>query len=477
LVYHLLPKANADLKIRSDITETGIQYVLRNDGAITTQPFTAQLVATSAKNEVPQDLRAATLDVVPVDYCSSGYLLVPSFTLDRPLSHMLQANFAFLLDSDNDENFDYEILSLLLTRLDDGYPVGYVGSFTVPFGELSGFTGDAYHVTGQRNVTLTACLEEVGLTAADIGKEVSVAYLSFNDGYNLGFASGSIDYDDLIYTTTKLALSPQVALTNANGEAVTEIAPGQSAVLNWNTQSGFVLLSDVGDAIAVADLAAGDKAPVVTADQVFNVEENAADGTVIGKVDAEVDFSSPVAEFVLAGSNSNALTVASNGDIVVSNSALLNYDAGLTEVQLEVVALDTAGNVSAPAMVTVNINNLADETPVVSVSLTKASVDIGTAAGMSLGTVAVDITEAGATVASLSSNNGLFAVVNNQLVLARTPTKSDVKTHNVVVTATDSSGMTGTASVSVTVNKPSSGSFGWFSLLALPLLLLRRKRS
>ena len=75
------------------------------------QPFAAQLVATSAKNAVPQDLRAATLDVIPVEYCSSGYLLAPSFTLDQPLSHTLQANFAFLLDVDNDENFEYEVMS------------------------------------------------------------------------------------------------------------------------------------------------------------------------------------------------------------------------------------------------------------------------------------------------------------------------------------------------------------------------------
>lgn len=476
LVYHILPKANADLKIRSDITEEGIQYIVRNDGAVSAQPFAAQLVATSAKDAVPQDLRAATLDVIPVEYCSSGYLLAPSFTLDKPLSHTLQANFAFLLDVDNDENFEYEVMSLLLSRLSDDYPTGYVGSFAVPFGTLSGMAGDAYHVSGQRNVTLTACFEDVGLTAADIGKDISVAYLSFNDGYNLGFASGSIDYDDLIYTSAKLTLSPDVALTDATGEAVTELAPGQSAVLNWNTNSGFVLLSDVGDGIAVADLNAADKAPVVTAGQVFSVDENSADGTIIGKVDAEVDFSSPVSEFVLAGSNSNAVTVASNGDIMVSNSALLNYDAGLTQIQLEVIALDTAGNVSAPEQVIVNVNNLADENPLVSVTLTKAKVDVGAASGTSLGNVAVNVTEAGATVNSLTANNSLFTVVNNQLVLARTPTKSDAKTHSVVITATDSAGMTGTATVSVTVNKPSSGSFGWFSLLALPLLLLRRKR-
>jgi minor extracellular serine protease Vpr len=477
LVYHILPKANADLKIRSEITAEGIKYIARNDGAVTAKPFAAQLIGTSAKQDVAQDLRAATLDVIAADYCSSGYLLAPNFTVEQPLSHMLQANFAFLLDTNNDGDFDYEILSLLLSRLGSSYPTGYVGSFAVPFGTLSGFAGDAYHVTGQRNVTLTACLEDVGLTAADIGSDISVAYLSFNDGYNLGFASGSADIDDVISSKAKLTLSPDVSLTNAAGEVVEQLAPGQSAFLNWQTQQGFVLLSDVGDAIAVADLNAGEQAPVVTAGQVFTVNENAANGTVIGKVDAEVDFTTPVSEFMLAGSNSNAVTVRKNGDIVVSNSSLLNYDAGLTTLSLEVIALDTAGNVSAPVMVTVNVVNLADEAPVVAVTLTKPMVDIGTASGSTLGNVTVAVKEANASLTSVTTNNSLFTVVNNTLALARMPVKADVKTHQVVVTATDSSGMVGSTTISIVVNNPSSGSFGWFSLLALPLLWLRRKRA
>ena len=496
LVYHILPKANADLKIRSEITEDGIKYVVRNDGAIAAEPYAAQLVGTSGVDNVPQDLRAATLDVIPVptSYCTSGYLLAPSFTLEQPLSHALQANFTLVMDIDNDDEFDYEVMSLLLSRLGATYPTGYMGSFAVPFGTLSGFAGDAYHVTGQRNMTLTACFEDIGLTAADIGRSITVAYLTYNDGFNLGYGFASMDFDDLIYSSATLALSPDVTMTeigaetpesmsakammvDAAGAEITTLEPGQSAYLNWETTNGFVLLSDSGDAIAVADLNAGDQAPVVVAEQVFAVTENAANGTVIGKVDAEVDFSSPVSEFVLAGSSSIAVTLQSNGDIVVNNSDLLDYDAGLTQIQLEVLALDTDGNVSAPAMVTVNVTNVADEAPVVAVTQVTSTVNVGAASGTKLANVAVTVTEAGATVANVTTNNSLFAVVNNQLVLTRMPVKADAKVHSVVVTATDSSGMSGTSTVSVTVNKPSSGTFGWFSLLALPLLLLRRRRA
>ena len=490
LVYHILPKANADLKIRSEITDDGIKFVVLNNGAVAAKPFAAQLVATSEKTDVAQDLRAATLDVLPNEQCTTGYMLAPNFTVDQPLSHALQANFSLLLDNDNDGIFDYEVMSLLLSRLDPSYPTGYVGSFAVPYGTLSGFAGEGYHVSGQRNMTLTACMEDVGLTAADLDRDITVAFLSFNDGYNLGYYYASLPFDDLIYTNATLALSPEVTMTaidTAEGDAettaatedsavVTELAPGEMAYLNWENTNGFVLLSETGDAIAVADLNSGVE-PEITADQVFTVEENSANGTVIGRVDAAVDFVSPISEFVLAASSSTAVTLLKNGDIVVNNSDALNYDAGLTQVQLEVIALDTEGNISEPVLVLVDVVNLADEPVQVSASAALAAIDVGTAAGTKMADVAVTVMEADATLEAVSTNSNLFSVVDNELVLSRMPTKADAKVHSVVITATDSSGMTGSATVSIRVNKPSSGSFGWFSLLALPLLLLRRKRA
>ena len=490
LVYHILPKANAELKIRSEITDDGIKFVVLNNGAIAATPFAAQLAGTSEKDDVAQDLRAATLDVLPNEQCTTGYMLAPNFTVDQPLSHALQANFSLLLDNNNDGIFDYEVMSLLLSRLDPSYPTGYVGSFAVPYGSLSGFAGEGYHVSGQRNMTLTACMEDVGLTAADLGRNITVAFLSFNDGYNLGYYYSSLPFDDLIYTNATLALSPEVTMTaidtevadaetaaaTEDSDAVTELAPGEMAYLNWESTNGFVLLSEAGDAIAIADLNTSIE-PEIAAGQVFTVEENSANGTVIGRVDAAVDFSSPISEFVLAGSSSTAVGLMRNGDIVVNNSEVLNYDAGLTQVQLEVIALDTEGNVSAPTMVQVDVVNLADEAVQVSASGAQAVVDIGTAAGTKMADVTATVMEADATLETLSTNSSLFTVVDNQLVLSRMPTKADVKVHSVIITATDSSGMTGSATVSIRVNKPSSGSLGWFSLLALPLLLLRRRRA
>ncbi|MDP2714240.1 S8 family serine peptidase [Rheinheimera sp.] len=484
LVYHILPKANADLKIRSDITEEGIQYVVRNDGAIAAQPFAAQLVATSAKDDVAHDIRAVTLDVLDIstDYCASGYMLAAGFRLDKPLSHMPQASFSVILDINSDDAWDYEINSLLLSRLgsyaDNPAFTGYVGSFITAYDTLNGAVGDAIHVSGQRNVTLTSCLDDVGLTKADLGKSIKIAYATFNDGSAIGVNWGS-PIDDLIVTSTALSLAPEVLITDVEGKAIDSLAPGETAKLSWDNVggNGFVLLSESGDGVAVANLTQGDQAPVVLSEQVISVEEHTATGTIIGKVDAEVDFSSPVSEFVLVASSSNTVAVLSNGDVVVSNSGLLDYDAGLTEIQLEVIALDTDGNISAPELVRVQVVNIADEAPEVSLTMNHTKVDVGTAIGKEIGTVAVVVKEADAELSGVQTSSDLFTVQGDKLVLSRVPTKADAKIHSVVVTATDTSGMTGSATVSITVNKPSGGSFGWFSLFMLPLLLLRRKRA
>ena len=50
-----------------------------------------------------------------------------------------------------------------------------------------------------------------------------------------------------------------------------------------------------------------------------------------------------------------------DGTLRVADSELLDYDAGLTSITLEVIAIDTKGNISAAETVTINVTNLLDE--------------------------------------------------------------------------------------------------------------------
>jgi hypothetical protein len=292
-------------------------------------------------------------------------------------------------------------------------------------------------------------------------------------------------------------------LVDAEGNTVEKLAPGESAILKFKDEN-FVLLSDGGAKPVVATPAADQAvAPTVNADQVYSVEENKATGTVIGQVAVsyESGLAKPVAEFIVTSSTSTAVTVNKNGEVVVADSALLNYDSGLTTIELEVVAADTAGNVSAPALVVVNVLNLADEpveqpAPVVTADQT-FSVDENTATGTEIGTVAFTTTNPiGSFVVKSSSSEALTVTAEGKVVVAdsaKLDYDAGVKSVEITVVAVDTAGLE-SAEVVVTVTvknladeaselpkpvepekKSSSGSLFWL-LLAAPLALFRRKK-
>jgi hypothetical protein len=105
-----------------------------------------------------------------------------------------------------------------------------------------------------------------------------------------------------------------------------------------------------------------------------------------------------------------------------------------------------------------------------------SSLASGTAAGTVVGTVSVQVREAGATLVGVTSSNPLFAVQNGQIILTRSPSKADAGTQSFTLTARDSAGLQATATGQVTfTHKSSGGSAGWLGLLLLPLLWLRRR--
>ncbi|MDX1539318.1 S8 family serine peptidase [Arsukibacterium sp.] len=494
LVYHLLPKAAGELALSSEMVDGEVATKLTNTGVIDVEPFASALVATSPANAALQpmhDIRAITMDIEEASWCDTGYALYPTFHLDGAINHLLQGNYALDLDINADGVLDYTMNTLLVTRLGAAYAAfpGVMVSFNTPFGRLSGNLGDVYHFAGGKQVTLESCFEDVGLTAADIGRTVTARFRTDTNSYSLN----ANFIADQVITPVRVEYSPQISLVNelnvADAEAVTTAAdeevdnnvevltPGQSAyiVRPAGDNRNYVMMSAQAEAVAVANFDAPIAQPVVDAGQTLSVAENAADGTVVGQISATVDFRTVVTEFVTLASSSDAVRVQNDGSVVVANSAVLDFEAGMTEIQMEVAALDSNGNMSAPVTVTVNVNNIPDEQPAVTVNLTNQEVLIGSAAGTVLGNVSVDVSEAGASLVSVSTNNPLFKVENGQLKLARMAVKSDVRVHTVTIAATDSSGMRGTVNTQVTVNKGSSGSFGIFALLLLPLALLRRR--
>jgi hypothetical protein len=497
LVYHLIPKAVGQLQLSGEMVNGQVATKVNNVGAIPVAPFASTLVATSAANpEINpiHDIRAVTFDIAEADFCASGYALYPTIHLAEGVTHLLQGNYAIDIDVNNDGVYNHTMNTLLLTRLGTAYAgsPGVMVSFNTPYNTTSGFFGDVLHFSGSKQITLEACFNHVGLTAADVDFEnprsITARFRTNPDSNSLTY-SQALTADQVTASVTLLP-SPAVTMVSsldaAEGPAemaesdntVTELAPGESAYLQRpaGDNRSFVLLSAQAEAAAVANYAAPLAQPVVNTTSGFSVDENTAAGTVIGQLTATTDFRTAATEFVVLGSSTSAIRIESDGRVVVAPGATLNYEAGMTGASFEVAVLDSSGQVSAPVTVNVIVNNLPDEAPVLTSTVTMSSLASGTAAGTVVGSVTVQVREADATLAGVTSSNPLFAVQNGQIILTRSPSKADAGNQSFTLTARDSAGLQATATGQVNVtHKSSGGSAGWLGLLLLPLLWLRSR--
>lgn len=103
-----------------------------------------------------------------------------------------------------------------------------------------------------------------------------------------------------------------------------------------------------------------DENPVITPSQSFAVNENPANGTVVGQVLAtDPDYGTIFQAWsILSGNTNNAFTInPTTGEIIVNNSLILDYESN-PSFSLNVQVSDGLHNASG--VVTVNLNNLAE---------------------------------------------------------------------------------------------------------------------
>jgi minor extracellular serine protease Vpr len=364
LVYHLLPKASASVEVTAVISDEGVKRFVTNTGVKDLDAFAVPLTAEDEVGDSTYlDLQAASIEVldVPVEYCASGYAIFTTFTMAEGFTSTVAGGFYADFDMNSDGIFEYSAQALDYSAFGD-FPAGAIVSFTSAWGSFSGGVGDVFFTSGNNFVTLQSCIENVGLSATDLGSVDATVRFRISDSLRDFYNDSGLDLATA--TGVDFALSNEaVRLIDDEREEVEILAVGETARLLTSGQD-FVMLSDSGSHPLIAKPTQEEGvAPVVTPDQSFSVDENTADGTIIGNVIAtDPDlYTSPVAEYFIQSSSSVAVMMERDGTIKVADSTLLDYDAGLTVITLEVNAIDSVGNVSDAVLVTVNVNNLKDE--------------------------------------------------------------------------------------------------------------------
>ena len=150
------------------------------------------------------------------------------------------------------------------------------------------------------------------------------------------------------------------AIDSATGE----VTVADSGQLNFEATPSLTLdvqvdggAGGVGQATMTIDLNDVNEAPAID-NQVFNVDENVADGTSLGVVAAsDPDAGDALAFSILDGDVGNAFAInASSGEITVNNPPGLDFE--LIQVFSLTVQVEDSGQLLNMATLTINVNNL-----------------------------------------------------------------------------------------------------------------------
>ncbi|MEO0852759.1 MAG: choice-of-anchor Q domain-containing protein, partial [Cyanobacteria bacterium J06648_11] len=221
----------------------------------------------------------------------------------------------------------------------------------------------------------------------------------------------------LTYTIAGGTGSTAFAVNSTTGK----ITVADTAQLDFEATTSFTLDVEVSDgtltdtaAIAI-DLNDVNEAPVV-ADQLFALDENSANGTPVGTIAAsDPDAGAILSYGITGGTGSSAFDVNdTTGEITVADSSLLDFET-TPSFTLDVEVSD--GSATATATVTVDLNDVSEVLPTVSIAPTSASVPEGDSGALVfLFTVSLSEPNTELVTVNFSTNDGTATVIDGDYV-------------------------------------------------------------
>ncbi|WP_197092639.1 cadherin domain-containing protein [Labilibaculum euxinus] len=262
--------------------------------------------------------------------------------------------------------------------------------------------------------------------------------------------------------------------TGGTGASIFEINASSGAItvtdnsgIDYETTTSYTYAVTVSDGtntsasetitINITDV--NDVAPIVTASQTFNIDEDASNTTSVGTVlatDGDATATTFSSWTITAGNTNSVFAInSSTGEITVNDANELDYES-ITSYSLSITVSDGV-NTSAAETVTVDVNAINDNTPVVTASQSFGIAEniansgaVGTvlATDGDAGTSFSSWTETGGTGASIfeiNASSGAITVTDNSGIDYETTT-------SYTYTVTVSDGTNTSAAETITIN-------------------------
>ena len=291
-------------------------------------------------------------------------------------------------------------------------------------------------------------------------------------GTAVGITASASDYDGTNNTINySFDNDSQTSADNlfsiASDTGIVTLASGASLDYETATSHDIVIKATSSDGsstthtftVSVTDV--NDNDPIITASQSFSVDENSANATSVGTVAAtDADLTATTyQDWTIAGGNTNnAFAInSSTGEITVANSSELDYESGATSYTLSLTVSDGT-NTSSAETVTINVNDLNDNVPVITASQ-NFSIDENSANATSVGTVTATDGDATATTyqdwkITGGNTNNAFAIdpSTGEITVATSSQLDTETTPSYTITLTVSDGVNISSAETVTIN-------------------------
>lgn len=263
LPWHVLPRKSANTQVSSGASWKSAgagqgTITLKNRGVGAAQLNTYSLIGTSpntppggrGENAPRPDLRAVgvTTFPVPTDVCSSGYLWSFAVNMWERETLPVAVDHRIALDLNNDGVEDYWLLNrdVSLNDLSDGRQLAW--SVNLATGDA-----DAYwyveHPTNSTTTVLNACLEQFGLTSADVDARKVIGVSVFADDFYFGGPGDAIEGLKIVPFGERYFAAPDSDLAAGTSGNVTVFDFG--AVPGTSKELGVMIQTD-GDRCASA---------------------------------------------------------------------------------------------------------------------------------------------------------------------------------------------------------------------------------